>query len=38
MMLNPTFRDVDLLVATPGALSKLSTVGIYKLFEVSIAA
>nr|CAH7752991.1 unnamed protein product [Callosobruchus chinensis] len=35
MMMNPEFEEVDLLVATPGVLSKLSTVGIYKLDEVA---
>lgn len=34
-MMNPTFEEVDILVATPGALGKLSTVGIYKLNEVN---
>ncbi|GJQ84529.1 hypothetical protein Trydic_g20026 [Trypoxylus dichotomus] len=34
LMLNPEFSEVDLLVATPGAISKLSTVGIYKLNKV----
>ncbi|XP_066248009.1 probable ATP-dependent RNA helicase DDX28 [Euwallacea similis] len=34
MMLSPSFAEVDILVATPGALGKLSTVGIYKLGEV----
>lgn len=34
LMLNPEFSDVDLLIATPGAISKLSTVGIYKLNKV----
>ncbi|KRT78758.1 helicase, partial [Oryctes borbonicus] len=33
-MLNPEFSKIDLLVATPGAISKLSTVGIYKLNKV----
>ncbi|KAG5883916.1 hypothetical protein JTB14_032139 [Gonioctena quinquepunctata] len=33
LMMNPVFEDVDILVATPGALGKLSTVGIYKLNE-----
>ncbi|KAF7287301.1 hypothetical protein GWI33_001666 [Rhynchophorus ferrugineus] len=33
-MVNPEFNDIDILIATPGALSKLSTVGIYKLNEV----
>ncbi|CAG9764690.1 unnamed protein product [Ceutorhynchus assimilis] len=33
-MENPTFEEVDIIVATTGALSKLSTVGIYKLGEV----
>lgn len=32
-MLSPRFGDVDVLVATPGVLGKLSTVGIYKLGE-----
>ncbi|KAL1500803.1 hypothetical protein ABEB36_006245 [Hypothenemus hampei] len=34
IMLNPTFENVDVLVATPGVLGKLSTVGIYKLDSV----
>lgn len=34
IMMNPDFDKIDLLVATPGALGKLSTVGIYKLNEV----
>lgn len=34
-MVNPEFNDVDILIATPGVLSKLSTVGIYKLNEVN---
>ncbi|XP_056630984.1 probable ATP-dependent RNA helicase DDX28 [Diorhabda sublineata] len=34
LMMNPVFEDIDILVATPGALGKLSTVGIYKLNEV----
>ena len=33
-MVNPTFREIDILVGTPGSLSKLSAVGIYKLNEV----
>lgn len=33
-MMNPQLNDVDIIVATPGALSKLSTVGIYKLNQV----
>lgn len=34
MMLNPEFEHVDILIGTPGAIGKLSTVGIYKLNEV----
>ncbi|KAJ8942905.1 hypothetical protein NQ314_009880 [Rhamnusium bicolor] len=34
IMMNPDFESIDLLVATPGALGKLSTVGVYKLNEV----
>lgn len=34
LMMNPNFEDVDILVATPGVLGKLSTVGIYKLKKV----
>lgn len=34
LMLNPEFADIDILIATPGAISKLSTVGIYKLDKV----
>lgn len=33
-MFNPTFEKIDILVATPGAIGKLSTMGIYKLNEV----
>nr|XP_023026047.1 probable ATP-dependent RNA helicase DDX28 isoform X1 [Leptinotarsa decemlineata] len=33
LMMNPVFEDIDILVATPGSLGKLSTVGIYKLNE-----
>lgn len=33
LMMNPEFDDIDVLVATPGALGKLSTVGVYKLHE-----
>lgn len=36
IMMNAVFEDIDILVATPGALGKLSTVGIYKLHEVMI--
>lgn len=34
LMMNPEFEDIDILIATPGAVGKLSTVGIYKLNEV----
>ncbi|KAJ8912255.1 hypothetical protein NQ315_008846 [Exocentrus adspersus] len=34
IMMNPEFEKIDLLVATPGALGKLSTVGVYRLNEV----
>ncbi|CAH0561265.1 unnamed protein product [Brassicogethes aeneus] len=34
LMMNPEFEDIDILVATPGAIGKLSTVGVYKLSEV----
>ncbi|XP_017769633.1 PREDICTED: probable ATP-dependent RNA helicase DDX28 [Nicrophorus vespilloides] len=34
LMLDPEFGSIDILVATPGAISKLSTVGIYKLNQV----
>ncbi|KAK4887552.1 hypothetical protein RN001_003823 [Aquatica leii] len=37
MMLNPEFSDVDILIATPGAIGKLSTVGVYKLNNVEMA-
>lgn len=37
LMMNPVFEDIDILVATPGALGKLSTVGIYKLNDVKYA-
>ncbi|CAH1396753.1 unnamed protein product [Nezara viridula] len=33
-MLSPEFKNVDLLVATLGALSKLTTTGIYNMAEV----
>lgn len=33
-MLNPNFKKVDLLVATLGALSKLTTTGIYRMNSV----
>ncbi|XP_045480996.1 probable ATP-dependent RNA helicase DDX28 [Harmonia axyridis] len=33
-MMNPHFEKIDILVATPGAIGKLSTVGIYKLQNV----
>lgn len=35
LMMNPNFEEVDILVATPGALTKLSSVGIYKLNQVT---
>lgn len=34
LMMNPNFGEVDILVATPGVLAKLSSVGIYKLNQV----
>lgn len=34
LMVNPEFADVDVLVATVGALSKLVTTGIYRMEEV----
>ncbi|XP_065357415.1 probable ATP-dependent RNA helicase DDX28 [Calliphora vicina] len=34
LMLNPSFEDVDILVASVGALSKLVTTGIYKMDHV----
>lgn len=34
LMMNPTFFEVDILIATPGVISKLSTVGVYKLDKV----
>ncbi|CAG9861796.1 unnamed protein product [Phyllotreta striolata] len=34
IMMNPSFDEIDILVATPGAIGKLSTVGIYKLNDV----
>ncbi|CAG9819641.1 unnamed protein product [Phaedon cochleariae] len=37
MMMNPTFEDIDVLVGTPGAIGKLSTVGVYKLNEAKYA-
>lgn len=33
-MLDPEFSKIDILVGTPGAIGKLSTVGIYKLHNV----
>lgn len=36
-MLNPEFSEVDILIGTPGALGKLTGVGIYKLNHVSYA-
>lgn len=33
-MLNPNVNEIDILVATPGAFSKLTTVGIYKTDRV----
>ncbi|XP_011186769.1 probable ATP-dependent RNA helicase DDX28 [Zeugodacus cucurbitae] len=34
LMVNPEFADVDVIVATVGALSKLVTTGIYRMEEV----
>lgn len=34
LMLNPEFDDVDILVASFGALSKLTTTGVYKVDQV----
>lgn len=34
-MMNPDISEIDILVATPGVLAKLSTLGIYKLNEVA---
>lgn len=34
IMINPEFSDVDIVVATPGVIGKLSTVGIYRLGSV----
>lgn len=34
IMMNPQFCEVDILVATPGVIGKLSTVGVYKLDNV----
>lgn len=34
IMMNPEFDKIDVLVSTPGAIGKLSTVGIYKLQNV----
>lgn len=36
IMMNPKFEEIDILIATPGALSKLSTVGIYKMDQVRL--
>ncbi|XP_067010151.2 probable ATP-dependent RNA helicase DDX28 isoform X2 [Anabrus simplex] len=33
-ILNPTFDDVDLLIGTLGALSKLTTTGVYRMNQV----
>ncbi|XP_022913498.1 probable ATP-dependent RNA helicase DDX28 [Onthophagus taurus] len=35
MMINPLFDDIDILIATPGVIGKLSTAGIYKLKDVA---
>ncbi|KAJ8950858.1 hypothetical protein NQ318_011154 [Aromia moschata] len=37
IMMNPEYEEVDILVATPGALGKLSTIGMYKLHEFSLS-
>lgn len=34
LMMNPELSEVDILVATPGVIGKLSTVGVYKLNNV----
>lgn len=34
IMMNPDFSDIDILVGSPGAVGKLSTVGVYKLNNV----
>lgn len=34
VMMNPVFEDLDILIATPGVLAKLSTVGIFRLNQV----
>lgn len=34
IMMNPVFDEIDVLVATPGVIGKLSTVGVYKLNRV----
>lgn len=34
VMMNPEFDEIDILVGTPGALSKLSTVGVYKFNNI----
>lgn len=33
-MMNPTFEDIDILVGSIGAVSKLTTTGIYRMTEV----
>lgn len=33
-MLNPSFSEVDVLIGTPGAIGKLSSIGIFKLNQV----
>lgn len=34
IMMNPQFDETDILIATPGVIGKLSTVGVYKLNKV----
>lgn len=34
IMMNPEFSDIDIVVATPGVIGKLSTMGIYRLSGV----
>lgn len=34
IMMNPNIDEIDILVGTPGALGKLTSLGVYKLNEV----
>ncbi|KAF5308308.1 hypothetical protein FQR65_LT06301 [Abscondita terminalis] len=37
IMLNPDFSDIDILIGTPGAIGKLTAVGVYRLNNVEMA-